>query len=159
MKRLILSLTVLLLMAALLTACGGGSGKQPLPSSPELAQKLMDSGVFSDTLEAADPDIAAYLYGFTEEDGVEIHSWFSSSGVTAEELTLFVCKDDTALSAARKSADARLEVQKSTFSNYVPAEVPKLEGAIVRTRDKVLVVCVAADPEKAAKLLAPYFPA
>ena len=48
---------------------------------------------------------------------------------------------------------------KKIYADYAPDEVPKLEGAFLRTRDKVLVVCVAADPDKAAKLLGPYFPA
>lgn len=157
MKRILPAITALLLVFLLLSACGG-SGKQPLPAPEELAKKLLDAGIFSEELEEADGDIAAYLYGLTDTDGVELRSWMSS-GATAEELTVFTCQDDAALSAVRKSVDARLEMQKSTFSNYVPAEVPKLEGAAVRVADKVLVVCVAADPEKAAKLLAPYFPA
>ena len=157
MKRLLTVLVALLILILLLSACGASETK-PLPSSEELAQTMLDSGVFSDELEAADADIAAYLYGLTETEGVEIHSWLSS-GATAEEFSLFVCTDDAALKAVRESADARLDFQKRTFADYAPDEVPKLEGAVVRVRDKVLVVCVAADPEKAAKLLAPYFPA
>jgi predicted small lipoprotein YifL len=156
MKRFV-TLTALLLVFLLLAACGG-SGKQPLPAAEDLAKKLMDAGVFSEDLEAADGDIAAYLYGLADTAGVELHSWLSS-GATAEEFTLFTCQDDAVLQEVRKSVDARLEMQKSTFSNYVPAEVPKLEKAVVRVRDKVLVVCVAADGDKAAKLLAPFFPA
>ena len=67
--------------------------------------------------------------------------------------------DDAALAVARKSAEARLDNQKRTYESYAPDEVPKLEGAVVRVRDNILVLCVAADPEKAAKLLSSYFPA
>ena len=157
MKRILSVLAVLLAFCLILTACGG-SGKKPMPAPDELARTLLDSGIFSEALEEADPDIAAYLYGLTEADTVELHSWLST-GATAEELTLFVCGDEAMRKTLRESADARLEFQKQTFADYAPDEVPKLEKAIIRVRDNVLVVCVAADPEKAAKLLDPYFPA
>lgn len=157
MKRILSVLAVLLALVLLLAACSG-PGKKPLPAPDELARTLLESGVFSEALEEADPDIASYLYGLTEADAVELHSWLST-GATAEELTLFVCGDDAVLKTLRESADARLEFQKQTFADYAPDEVPKLEKAVVRVRDRVMVVCVAADPEKAAKLLAPYFPA
>ena len=159
MKRKLLSLAALLMALLLLTACGGTGGAKALPSAEELGKSLADAGIFADELEAVDPDIAALLYGLSQDDGIEIHSWLSASGGTAEEFTLFHCPDDAALAAVKKSAEARLENQKRTYADYAPDEVPKLEGAFLRTRDKVLVVCVAADPEKAAKLLSPYFPA
>ena len=158
MKRILPVLVLPLLIVLLLTACTGGAEKKPLPSSEELARTMLDAGIFDDELETADADIAAYLYGLTETDGVEMYSWLST-GATAEEFSLFICADDAALKTVRESVDARLEFQKRTFADYAPDEVPKLEGAVVRVRDKVLVVCVAADPEKAAKLLSPYFPA
>ena len=181
MKRILPLLIVLLLFSLLLAACSGGdSGNKPLPAGEELVKTaegeedgediykplpageelvktLTDAGIFDDELEAVDPVIAALLYGFTEEDGIELHSWLSSSGGTAEEFSLIVCPDDAALAAAKQSAEARLENQKRTYESYAPNEVPKLEGAVVRVRDNVLVVCVAADPKKAAELLAPYF--
>ena len=156
MKR-ILPLLAALLAALLLTACSAGGEKKPLPAAEDLAKTMLDSGVFADALEAADPDIAAYLYGLAETDGVELHSWLST-GATAEEFSLFVCADDAALKTVRESVDARLEFQKRTFADYAPDEVPKLEGALVRVRDNTLALCVAADPEKAAKVLDPYFP-
>ena len=159
MKRIPLTLTALLLVFLMLAACGGSGGVQALPESGELAKSLREAGIFADELEAVDPDIAALLYGLSAEDGIELYSWLSSSGGTAEEFSLFFCPNDAALAAAKKSAEARLENQKRTYADYAPDEVPKLEGAVVRVRDKVLVVCVAADPEKAAKLLSPYFPA
>ena len=159
MKRILSIPAALFMFVLLLAACGGGSEMKPLPGSEELAKTLTDSGVFEDELEAVDPEIASLLYGLAPEDGIELQSWFSASGGTAEEFSLFFCQDDAALAAAKKTAEARLENQKRTFGDYAPNEVPKLEGAVIRSRDKVLVVCVAADPEKAAKLLAPYFPA
>ena len=156
MRRLVPVLTALLLVA-LLAACGGSL--KPLPAKEELAKTLTDAGIFSDELEAVDADIAAYLYGLTDAEGVEIGSWLSASGGTAEEITLFTCQNDEILKAVRDSVDARLDMQKRTYKDYAPAEVPKLEKAVVRVRDKVLIVCVSADPEKAAKLLSPYFPA
>ncbi len=157
MKRALPTLAALLLILLLLAACSGGGEQKPLPSPDQLARTLLDSSVFSDELEAADADIAAYLYGLTETPGVELNSWLSS-GATAEEFTLFICADDDALKAVRDSVDARLEFQKRTFSDYAPEEAGKLDKAVVRVRENVVAVCVAADAEKAAKLLAPYFP-
>ena len=159
MMRKLLSLTALLLVLLLAASCGGSAGAKALPSAEELSKTLTDAGIFADELEAVDPDIAALLYGFSEGDGITLASWLSASGGTAEEFTLFFCQDDAALSAAKKSAEARMENQKRTYADYAPDEVPKLEGAFLRSRDKVLVVCVAADPKKAAELLSPFSPA
>ena len=159
MKRILPVLALLLLFVLLMAACASGAEKKPLPAAEDLAKTLLDAGIFADELETVDPDIAALLYGFTEEDGVDLYCWLSASGGTAEEFTLFLCRDDAALAVARKSAEARLDNQKRTYESYAPDEVPKLEGAVVRVRDNILVLCVAADPEKAAKLLSSYFPA
>lgn len=158
MKHLSLFPSIALLFVLLFSACGGPAGPKPLPAPEELGRTVLESGVFSEELEAADADIAAYLYGLAETSGVSIYSWLSS-GATAEELTFFVCADDSVLKTVKESAEARLDFQKRTFADYAPGEVPKLDGAVLRARDKVLVVCVAADPEKAANLLTPYFPA
>ena len=159
MKRILPVLALLLLFVLLMAACAGGSEKKPLPAAEDLAKTLLDAGIFADEMEAVDPEIAALLYGFSEEDGVDLYCWLSASGGTADEFTLFICRDGDALIAARKSAEARLENQKRTYESYAPDEVPKLEGAVVRVRDNTLVLCAAADPKKAAELLSPYFPA
>lgn len=159
MKRILPVLALLLLFVLLMAACAGGAEKKPLPAAEDLAKTLLDAGIFADEMEAVDPEIAALLYGFSGEDGVDLYCWLSASGGTADEFTLFICRDGDALTAARKSAEARLENQKRTYESYAPDEVPKLEGAVVRVRDNTLVLCAAADPKKAAELLSPYFPA
>ena len=159
MKRILPVLALLLLFVLLMAACAGGAEKKPLPAAEDLAKTLLDAGIFADEMEAVDPEIAALLYGFSEEDGVDLYCWLSASGGTADEFTLFICRDGDALTSARKSAEARLENQKRTYESYAPDDVPKLEGAVVRVRDNTLVLCAAADPKKAAELLSPYFPA
>jgi hypothetical protein len=157
MKRTITLLLSLLLIASLMVACG----KKPLkalPAPDALAASLLDGGVFSDELEPADADIGAFLYGLTDAEGAEMFFWLSS-GATAEEISIFRCENAAVLEVVRAAVDVRLDFQKSTYQDYAPGEVPKLENAQVRVRDNTLLVCVSADAQKAAALLDPYFPA
>ena len=43
------------------------------------------------------------------------------------------------------------------YTEYKPEEVPKLEKALVLRRDNTIVLCVAADMEKAKAVLDKYF--
>lgn len=155
MKKAILFLLILASLA--LCACsGGGKEKEALPSPAALAAELLASGAYSEALEPADGDVGCFLYALQESDAPGMVFYFSG-GSTAEEIAVFPCADEAALTRVQAECGTRLELQIRLFADYKPEEVPKLEGALVLTRDNTVILCVAADYDKARAVLDRYF--
>lgn len=152
MKKILPALILILA----LTACNG----EPSPTdatltlSPgEAAQAMLDSGAFSETLEAIDSSVAAPLYGVDGESILD-SACYLSTGATAEECTflLFVGQEeaDTALEGFTK----RVEAQTEALQNYQPAEIGKLEKAMtgtLSTQEGTLVYLLVANDSQAAQ--------
>ena len=47
-------------------------------------------------------------------------------------------------------------MQKDSYADYAPDQVPKLDTAVVRTCGEYVIVCVSADNEKAASVVDAY---
>ena len=158
MKKLLLCLPVLLLL--LLCACGEKSvpapSKAELPAPEALAAELQASGAFAEELVLTENDVGCFLYGLVESDAPEMRYYFSS-GAVADEIAILPCADDAALAKVKSACATRLDLQTQLFTSYKPEEVPKLEKALVLQRDKTVVLCVAADYEKAREILDKYF--
>ena len=71
-----------------LTACGGDNGDSQAAGAFDpaaAAQALMDSGAFTETLEAVDADVAAALYGVDAADITDC-AVYTSLSAGAEEI-------------------------------------------------------------------------
>lgn len=149
MKRLI-SLWAALALTLSLAACSGG--KDPAGYDPAAVSKaLLDSGAFSETLEALDADLVKGLYGL--ETGPEEAAVYTSTGATAEEVAVMTFAGQEAADAALKAMEARVADQKAACEGYLPAELPKLDKAILRQSGKSVLLVVANDAEKAQAAL------
>jgi len=78
-----------------------------------------------------------------------------SSGATCEELVLLTFFDETAAQTAYEALGLYVTAQILSNKDYRPAEVPKLENAILEQRGTTVLLAVANDYEAAGKLLAP----
>ena len=155
MKKAILILPVLCLL--LLCACGGKTpAKADLPAPEDLAAELQASGAFSEELVLTENDVGCFLYGLQESDAPGMRYYFSS-GAVADEIAILPCADEAAVEKVKSECGTRLELQTSLFTVYRPEEVPKLEDALVLQRDNTILLCVAADYEKAREILDKYF--
>ena len=149
-----LALTAALaLFVCLLTAC---SEKKADIDPEAICTELLGSGAFSEGLEPLDTDIALTLYGL-EADSCESTIFYLSTGATSEELTILKKADGSDLKTLQDAANYRLTYQKNSFENYIPAEIPKLDAAIIRTKGDYLIYCVAADNAVASSIIDKYF--
>lgn len=146
MKKLICGALVCVL---LLAACGGCGGNEPEPSFPprQTVQALLDSGAFSETLEELDPTLLFPLKG--EAEDYEGSVLYYSTGATSEAAAVILVSDVGQVSAVEETLKAWVESQIEAVRNYQPAEVEKLEHAIVEARGNTVLLAVAADWEKA----------
>lgn len=138
-KRITAALLALCLALAL-AACGKGS--EPELNIDELGEELYAAGTFGETLYPLDESVAQGLYG-TDAD---TRCWVrAGSGATAEELAVFETKDADAAAALAKKLETRNADRIENYSSYIPAEVPKLENAVILSGGRYVVLCVAED--------------
>ena len=152
MKSLLIRLMPAALLCLALTACGGGGAVGQTPYDPETAaQALLDSGAFSEALEALDADLISSLYGL--ESQPEAAAVYTSTGATAEEIAVLVFSTQEEADDARKALEARVSDQKDACEGYLPAELPKLEQAIVKESGSSVLLVVANDSQAAQAAL------
>ena len=144
------SLTKLLCLAAalclLLGACSAPADSWSAAFDPEAAtQAVLDSGAFSVELTELD---AALLYDFSgyglDSSTLTASKAYSASGF-AEQVSVTVWKDEAAAQAAVDMFKTYLEDMAATYKDYAPAEVPKLENAVLEQRGSSVLLAVAND--------------
>ena len=148
MKR---TLSILLAVCMLMALAAGCGAKEKGYALDVVAENLESSGAFSDILSELDLNVASMLYGFDSAD-VSESKLLCSTGATTEEIGLFKCVDEDAAKRVLSFAEKRAASQRKAYESYAPAEMPKLDDAIIR-RDGVYVFYIvsysAAVAEKA----------
>ena len=144
------SLSKLMILAAalclLLGACSSPAESGTTALDPETAtQAVLDSGAFSVELTELD---AALLYDFSgyglDSSTLTASKAYSASGF-AEQVSVTVWKDEAAAQAAVDMFKTYLEDMAATYKDYAPAEVPKLENAVLEQRGSSVLLAVAND--------------
>ena len=78
---------------------------------------------------------------------------YRSSGATCEEATVFHFADEAAAQTALNALSDYIAAQIHANRDYRPAELPKLEQAILECRGNTVLLVVAADREACLKQL------
>lgn len=142
------ALALALALVFALAGCGGGD-KEPIDINA-LGQQLLDAATFGETLSALDSAVALGLY--SAPDGASVAAW-AGSGATAEELAVFDAGSAENAEALVSSLEQRNQTRINDYSSYNPAEVPKLENAVILSGGQYVVLIVASDAS-AAKTIA-----
>ena len=146
------SLSKLMILAAalclLLGACSSPAESGTTAFDPETAtQAVLDSGAFSVELTELD---AALLYDFSgyglDSSTLTASKAYSASGF-AEQVSVTVWKDEASAQAAVDMFKTYLEDMAATYKDYAPAEVPKLENAVLEQRGTSVLLAVANDAD------------
>ena len=148
-KILALVLTGILL---LLSACAGTAEDVDLDMAA-LADKLLESGLFEETLNRADDGIAGMLYDIS---GSTAACLYVGSGAVADEFALFEFEDAASAREAVAAAGARVESQRESFAAYLPEEVVKLDNAVIKAYGRYLAVCISGG-DGADRILSDFF--
>lgn len=162
------NITQITLRILLLTAVFLLSGCAKKESSPEetttlftmnisdAKQAVLDAGVFEDEVAAIDISYSEMLMGIAASDFTD-GIILGGSGATAEILAVFETADSTAADSLKEKCEAYVAKQIQSYTDYKPAEVDKLNHAIIKSRAQYVIVCVAADYENAETVIAQYF--
>ena len=142
----------------LLAACKGSDNAPPAERSAKDIQAVVDAGAFSEELDEVDGDTAFALYrladyGLSREDLTDC-AVLRSSGATCEEAALLIMSDDSEkIAQAEQALKDYVADQIEENKDYRPAEIPKLESALIDRRGASLLLIVAEDMKSAEKAL------
>lgn len=155
MKRKLWLMLALVLCLAIFPACQSKSEQTAF--SPELVQTLADAGVFSEELEELDGETAFALYRLADYqlslEALTDCAVLRSSGATCEEAAVLVLDSEESAQQAEQALRDYLDNQIAANQDYRPADIPKLENALVEQRANSVVMVVANDWESAAATL------
>lgn len=147
MKKL-MALMMAFVCALTMTACGG---EEPAaaPFTAETLNAIEAAGAFSEELEELDADTAFMLYkladyGLSREDLTQAMV-LRSAGATCEEGAVLVFSDEDKAAKAAEALGGYLESQIEANVDYRPNEIPKLEGAVLKTQGNSVVMVVPND--------------
>ena len=143
------ALILALAMAFALAGCGGGDGGAEIDING-LGQQLVEAAEFGEPMNALDGDVALGLYAAPE--GASVAAW-AGTGATAEEVAVFDAGSAENAAALKSGLEQRNQSRIELYAGYNPAEVPKLEDAVILTGGPYVVLIVAADAS-AAKAIA-----
>ena len=146
------------LVALILSACGSKTESLAVWTE-EHGQEILASGAFSEELEEVDGDTAWALYRL-EQAGLERESLTGalcrrSAGATCEELAVLTFDSEESAGTAAQAMQDYLDGQIESNRDYRPAEIPKLENALLECRENTLLLVVASDGEAARSLAEP----
>ena len=118
----------------------------------KLAADLVSEISYTDQISEVDLDTAKMFLNLAEVEVNEAYI-YESSGATAEEVVVFVCKDSDSAAKAKTAFEQRVEEQTENFTDYVPEEVPKLKDAVIITSKDIAILSVSGDSGKAKDII------
>lgn len=121
-----------------------------------MADALYTEVTYEDTLSELNDDTALSYYGIEQEDVTECVVMVST-GATAEEIAVFEATDSEAAEAIKEACENRLEKQINSYNDYKPAEISRLDDAIIEASGNYIVYCVADDTDKVNEIIDEYF--
>ena len=157
MRKKMFSLTAAAVCLAMLAGCGAGGGETAQPYTKEQAQKILDSGIFTYTLDEYDYAMAWDIYGLESaglsQDQLVDGSLWNSSGADCEQLALLIFSDADGAEAAVGAMETYLQNQIDSNRDYRPAEVPKLEDPFLQQAGESVLLVVSPDTQAVKDLL------
>lgn len=157
MKR-VLTMTLALLMAIGLAACGGKDENDAPPLyGVHHVEAIARAGAFSEKLEEVDDGTVFLLYRLADYDltreDLKDCAVLRSAGATCEEGAVLVFTSGDKAEEAEDALKDYVQGQIEANEDYRPDEIPKLENALVDRRGESLLLVVANDLDAAKKVV------
>ena len=147
--------TVLLIAAVAALLLAGCGGKKADFDVAALGNDLATKITYEDSLGQMDLDMAGMFLNLSDVN-VTKAAIYEGSGGTAEEIIVLECASDEDAAKAEGVLKTRVSEQITSFTDYVPEELTKLNAAIVKVNGKYAVLSVSGSPEEAKKIIDGY---
>ncbi len=147
---------LVLTVAMILSATGCGEEKTASKPLVEITQSVMESGVeFPEMVEVSEENFQ-FKYDISADDYSEFSVWWAGSGGDADEICIIKAKDNK-LDTVKDAVTKRLDNQKTTFKDYVPAQYDKLCSTEVKTEGNYVYWICTNDNTKVEDTILSYF--
>jgi len=149
------TIACILLAAALISLAGCGGKESTAFDGAALAQELLNRAAFSVSLDELPASKASVFYNV---DGSKLVSavMYHGSGISKEQIAIFEASDEAAAKAMVPVLQDLVAEWIEADRDYAPAEVPKLESAVLRQSGSNVILVVANDGDAAAKIVSKY---
>lgn len=155
MKRIVTAFTLALVM--LFTGCSGGQTTEL--GLDKVVEKLVASGLFSDSLAENDPEMISGMLCLYD-DSVTIPEgdiakgyYYTTMGENADQIIAAECISDEAAENVLAAMKLYIGGMKESLEYYNPDEVEKMEGAVTLLKGKNVILAVAADENALSELV------
>lgn len=181
-KRIICSLSAIMLAAAAMTACSDSAGEAdsaaqtdaptaqttantdaPAPVAEEasadlslnaeqVAENLAMGIEYVDSLNPISGDMIEKVYGISA-DQYNYGVVYVGGVSTAEEIACFDAVDETAAAEIKAACESRIAAQIKSVESYNPAELDKLNDPVIVTRGNSVYMCLSNDNDTARSII------
>ena len=152
MKR-IAAVFALFALACLLCAGCMRPAAQKTVSMYDLSRAMLDALKTEETMRyvsASDAGAEEKFARVSDTDYADVEDFFllyaENGAGNADEIAVIAVKHERDASAAADSLRAHVEYRTQLYATYDPAQVPKLNGALVFTEGKYAVLIVCDEP-------------
>ncbi|MBQ7217997.1 MAG: DUF4358 domain-containing protein [Ruminococcus sp.] len=164
MKRILAFTLAVLMMAAVLVACGGSNDKKSDDASAksvDLNKVLGDINSQYDISESTvdglkkletNAELDRY-YMIAESDIKQFAAERSSSSTDFTEIVLVEANDSAAVDKIVTQLNSRLDAQRSTAKSYTPEAVAVLESCSVKTNGNFIYLVISDKADGIVKLV------
>ena len=157
MRKFTKILAALLVPAMLvsLTACGGETSSSTNTSSAtesvlnasapaDITKKIMEDIKFPSMAEIKSERLATYYE--VDSDKIENFSaYICGSGAYPDEIAIFKMKSSADVDAVKTVLQARVESQTTTFKDYTPDEMYKIDGKNIVISGNYIALIICSD--------------
>lgn len=148
-KLLTITMAALLAAALLLTGCGNNGGEKTDIDLEATMKAMMDATEVEDEMKKMEGEVVGNFYDI-DDSAVDSYLIYSSaSGATAEEFAIFKAKDAKGVETIKTMLDKRVEDLGKRFEQYIPAEMAKVQNAVITENGNYVLFVCAGDPSTA----------
>ena len=163
MKKSIIAnlLAISMLSVTLLTGCGGDDEAVEANATVSTVAEATASGITTavmaeieipSAMEKTAENIGAY-YDIDTAAVAEMSVFICGSGAYPDELAVFKFNDAESAKAGAEAVQSRLDSQTAIYKDYTPAEMYKLEEAVLITKDNWVAFAACADNARAKEII------
>lgn len=153
MKKLTDIILIAMLVVMIFAGCSGrGNAVKPEPTAAQLASDMLAALTMEDELMEISDEVIENIYEIDDEEIAEYKVYVSSSGSTAEEVSVFKAAGKDGISYIETLIELRVQNQKISFQDYVPEEMVKIGSPLILKNGNFVALVLANDTKPAEKV-------
>lgn len=144
MKKNILTIVSVFLLAGLLLAGCGGSGGQDADLSAVMADIQSEITLPESMADLSAADLES-MYNIQSAEYTQFAGKVTNIGILGDEIVMVQAASDEAATAIKEKMDARYQSKLNEMKDYLPDEYDKINGGRVVQNGRYVALLVSAD--------------